>query len=180
MGVVLARNTNVGDVGGPTRCSRWATSRRPSGTAGVRPRHHAASGGTGVYAPRPKARSRAVASPASRLNSKRVPRPVAYVCRWTRLNCAASAGAQFVTAQVQSGDTKPAVVAAAATRCGNSKARCRRSSPKRWFADRLVKIGRRGFPTVEVPEGLTRGEQYVSEGAFVEGRDRQEPAEHEH
>lgn len=181
-GVVLARNTNVGDVAGSDalftvgdvgalqaelQAFGPATTRLRAGTAvRIAAEGQVASGRITSIAPELEARTQARRIRVS-------------LDEGTRLN---GAPGQFVTAQVQSGDTKPAAVVVPLDAVRQLEGRDVTFIPEEdGFRARPVKIGRRGLSTVEVLEGLDAGEQYVSEGSFVlKAEIGKNLAEHEH
>lgn len=181
-GVVLARNTNVGDVAGTDalftvgdvgalqaelQAFGAATTRLRAGTAvRIAAEGQVASGRITSIAPELEARTQA-----------------------RRIRVSLDEGApfngapgQFVTAQVQSGDAKAAAVVVPLDAVRQLEGRDVTFIPEEdGFRARPVKIGRRGLSTVEVLEGLDAGEQYVSEGSFVlKAEIGKNLAEHEH
>jgi cobalt-zinc-cadmium efflux system membrane fusion protein len=181
-GVVLARNTNVGDVAGTDslftvgdvgalqaelQAFGPATTRLREGTAvRITAEGQIASGRITTIAPELEARTQA----------RRIRVTLNEGVRLT------GAPGQFVTAQVQSGDAKAAAVVVPLDAVRQLEGRDVVLVPEEdGFRARPVKIGRRGLSTLEVLEGLDAGEQYVSEGSFVlKAEIGKNLAEHEH
>ncbi len=181
-GVVLARNTNVGDVAGTEalftvgdvgalqaelQAFGSATTQLRVGTnVRVEADGKTAEGRITSIAPELEARTQ-----ARRLRVT--------LSEGARLN---GAPGQFVTAQVQSGTAKAAGVAVPLEAVRQLEGRDVVFIPEEeGYRARAVTVGRRGLTKVEVLQGLDAGERYVSGGAFVlKAEIGKNLAEHEH
>jgi cobalt-zinc-cadmium efflux system membrane fusion protein len=181
-GVVLARNTNVGDVAGTDalftvgdvsalqaelQAFGAATTRLRVGTlVRIETDGQITKGRITSIAPELEARTQARRVRVS-------------IDDDTRL---AGAPGQFVTAQVASGVAKAAAVVVPIDAVRQLEARDVVFIPEEnGFRARPVTIGRRGLTVLEIVDGLDAGEQYVSGGSFVlKAEIGKNLAEHEH
>lgn len=181
-GVVLARNTNVGDVAGTEALftvgdvGALQAELQAFGAAATRLRI-----GTPV---RIAADGQEVSGRITRVAPELEARTQAKRIRVSFDEGAQLGGApgQFVTAQVQSGVAQAAAVVVPLDAVRQLEGRDVVMIPEEeGFRARPVRIGRRGLSMVEVLEGLDVGEQYVSEGSFVlKAEIGKNLAEHEH
>lgn len=181
-GVVLARNTNVGDVAGSEALftvgdvGALQAELQAFGSAATVLR-----AGTAVRVERDgESVPGRIESIAPELESRTQARRL----RVSFAEAARMRGTpgEFVTAQVQTGVAKPADVAVPLEAIRKLENRDVVFIPEeKGFRARPVKVGRRGLTSAEILEGLDAGEQYVARGAFVLKADiGKNMAEHEH
>ena len=181
-GVVLARNTNVGDVAGSEALftvgdvnalqaelqafGAAATQLRPGTPVRVGRGGESLAGRIDTIAPELESRTQARRIRVS----------------FTDATAPRGTPGEFVTAQVQTGVAKPVTVAVPLEAIRQLESRDVVFIPEeKGFRARPVKVGRRGLSSAEILDGLDPGEQYVSRGAFVlKAEIGKNLAEHEH
>lgn len=181
-GVVLARNTNVGDVAGSDALfsvgdvGALQAELQAFGTAATQLR-----AGTAVRVDRNGASvTGRIQSVAPELESRTQARRLRVA--FTDAAGVRGTPGEFVTAQVQTGVAKAASVAIPLGAIRQLENRDVVFIPEeKGFRARPVKVGRRGLTSAEILDGLDAGEQYVARGAFVLKADiGKNLAEHEH